>query len=68
MKLRQLEAMRAVLARGTTTHAGELIGLTQSAVSRLIKQLEDELGFKLFDRRHGRLLITPEGQNFYAVA
>ncbi len=68
MKLRQFEAMRAVLARGTTTHAGELIGLTQSAVSRLIKQLEDELGFKLFDRRHGRLLITPEGQNFYAIA
>lgn len=68
MKLRQLEAMRAVMARGTTTHAGELIGLTQSAVSRLITQLEDELGFNLFDRRHGRLLITPEGQHFYAVA
>lgn len=68
MKLRQLEAMRAVMARGTTTHAGELIGLTQSAVSRLITQLEDELGFSLFDRRHGRLLITPEGQHFYAVA
>ncbi len=56
------------MARGTTTHAGELIGLTQSAVSRLITQLEDELGFNLFDRRHGRLLITPEGQHFYAVA
>ncbi|MEK9723452.1 MAG: LysR family transcriptional regulator [Rhodospirillaceae bacterium] len=68
MKLRQLEAMRAVMARGTTTHAGELIGLTQSAVSRLISQLEDELGFSLFDRRHGRLLITPEGQHFYEVA
>ena len=68
MKLRQLEAMRAVITRGTTTHAGELIGLTQSAVSRLISQLEDELGFSLFDRRHGRLLITPEGQHFYAVA
>ena len=68
MKLRQLEAMRAVMARGTTTHAGELIGLTQSAVSRLITQLEDELGFRLFDRRHGRLLITPEGQHFYGVA
>jgi len=68
VKLRQLEAMRAVMARGTTTHAGELIGLTQSAVSRLISQLEEELGFSLFDRRHGRLLITPEGQHFYAVA
>lgn len=49
-------------------HAGELIGLTQSAVSRLITQLEDELGFSLFDRRHGRLLITPEGRHFYEVA
>lgn len=68
MKLRQLEAMRAVLSRGTTTHAAELMGLTQSAVSRLITQLEQELGFNLFDRRHGRLLITPEGQQFYSVA
>ena len=59
--------MRALMARGTTMHAGELIGLTQSAVSRLITQLEDELGFSLFDRRHGRLLITPEGQHFYEV-
>ncbi len=68
MKLRQLEAMRAVLARGTTTHAAELMGLTQSAVSRLVTQLERELGFNLFDRRHGRLLITPEGQQFFTVA
>lgn len=68
MKLRQLEAMRAVLSRGTTTHAAELMGLTQSAVSRLITQLEQELGFNLFDRRHGRLMITPEGQQFYIVA
>lgn len=68
MKLRQLEAMRAVLARGTTTHAAEALGLTQSAVSRLITQLEDEVGLRLFDRRHGRLLITPEGQHFFAIA
>jgi DNA-binding transcriptional LysR family regulator len=68
MKLRQLEAMRAVCARGTTTHAAETLGLTQSAVSRLIVQLEDEVGLRLFDRRHGRLQITPEGQHFYAIA
>lgn len=67
MKLRQLEAMRAVLARGTTTHAGETLGLTQSAVSRLIAQLEYEVGLRLFDRRNGRLQITPEGQHFYAI-
>jgi DNA-binding transcriptional LysR family regulator len=68
MKLRQLEALRAVIASGTTTQAGELMGLTQSAVSRLITQLENELGLNIFDRRHGRLRITPEGQHFYDVA
>jgi DNA-binding transcriptional LysR family regulator len=44
------------------------MGLTQSAVSRLITQLEDELGLSIFDRRHGRLQITPEGQHFYDIA
>lgn len=68
MKLRQLEAMRAVMANGTTTRAAEVLGVTQSAVSRLVSQLESELGLNLFDRRHGRLLITPEGQNFYVIA
>lgn len=68
MKLRQLEALRAVIASGTTTQAGQLLGLTQSAVSRLITQLEVELGLNIFDRRHGRLRITPEGQQFYDVA
>jgi len=60
--------MRAVMVRGTTTHAAELMGLTQSAISRLITQLEHELGLKIFDRRHGRLVITPEGRHFYGVA
>jgi len=68
LKLRQLEAMRAVVARGTTTHAADVLGLTQSAVSRLIMQLEAELGVSLFERRHGRLLLTPEGQHVFDVA
>lgn len=68
MKLRQLEALRLVLARGTTKEAAEALGVTQSAVSRMVAQLEDEVGFSLFDRRHGRLHVTPEGQQFYTVA
>ena len=67
LKLRQLEALRAVVVSGTTTQAADLLGLTQSAVSRLITQLESELGLNIFDRRHGRLRITPEGQHFYDV-
>ena len=60
--------MRAVMARGTTTHAAETLGLTQSTVSRLITQLEEELGLSLFDRRGGRLVVTPEGRQFFTGA
>ena len=65
VKLRQFEALRQVIARGTTKDAAVAMGLTQSAVSRLVRQLEDEFGFVVFDRRQGRLHLTPEGQRFY---
>ena len=50
------------------TRAGEELYLTQSAVSRQIKELEDQLGVQLFQRRHRALALTPEGQQFYAAA
>src|SRR3970282_2690271 len=50
------------------TKAGEELFLTQSAVSRQIKELEEQLGVALFQRRHGALALTPEGQQFYAAA
>ena len=68
MKIRQLEAMRALIATGTTTQAAEVMGISQSAISRLIGQLEDTLGFTLFDRHRGRLTITPEGREFFGMA
>ncbi len=68
MKIRQLEAMRALIATGTTTQAAEVMGISQSAISRLICQLEDTLGFTLFDRHRGRLTITPEGREFFGMA
>jgi DNA-binding transcriptional LysR family regulator len=50
------------------TKAGEELYLTQSAVSRQIKELEDQLGLPLFQRRHRALSLTDAGQQFYAVA
>ena len=65
MNLRQLEAFRMVMSSGTTTQAARLLGVSQSAVSRLIGQLEREIGFSLFHREKGRLLIpTPEAVDF----
>ena len=50
------------------TRAGEELYLTQSAVSRQIKELEDQLGVPLFERRHRALALTEAGQQFHAVA
>jgi DNA-binding transcriptional LysR family regulator len=50
------------------TKAGEELFLTQSAVSRQIKDLEDQLGLALFERRHRALALTEAGQQFYAAA
>lgn len=50
------------------TKAGEELFLTQSAVSRQIKELEGELGVELFQRRHRALVLTEAGKQFYAAA
>jgi LysR family glycine cleavage system transcriptional activator len=50
------------------TKAGDELYLTQSAVSRQIKELEDQLGVALFQRRHRALALTEAGQQFYAAA
>src|SRR3954471_3323600 len=50
------------------TKAGEELFLTQSAVSRQIKELEAQLGAPLFERRHRALVLTEAGQHFYAAA
>lgn len=44
------------------THTAIELNVTQSAVSRQIRQLEDNLGFKLFIRLHRQLQLTNEGR------
>ncbi|KAF1070317.1 MAG: HTH-type transcriptional regulator GltC [Pseudomonas citronellolis] len=60
MNIKQLEAFQAIMASGSTIGAASRMGLSQSAVSRLLGQLETHLGFALFLRKKGRLLATPE--------
>jgi DNA-binding transcriptional LysR family regulator len=47
------------------TRAGAELFLTQSAVSRQIKSLEDQLGVVLFRRRHRALALTDAGWHFH---
>ena len=48
------------------TKAGAELHLTQSAVSRQIKELEEQLGAPLFQRRHRALTLTEAGHQMYA--
>ena len=62
---RQIEAFRAVYVSGSMTLAGDMMGITQPAVSRLIRDLEAEVGIPLFDRKGGRVLATSDAAVLY---
>ncbi len=62
MDLRQLEMFQAIVETGSFTRAGEKLFVSQSAISRQIKLLEDELGDQLFKRIHKRIHLTPTGE------
>lgn len=59
-----LHCFAAAARLGNFSHAGNEIGLTQSAVSRQIAQLENWLGVRLFDRVGRQVALTPEGKAY----
>lgn len=60
LNLRQVEAFRAVFLTGSMTAAGDIMGVSQPAVSRLIRDLEAEIGTRLFDRKGTRISATSD--------
>jgi DNA-binding transcriptional LysR family regulator len=65
MNSRQIEAFQAVIRTGSMTLAGKLLYISQPGVSRLINELEQDIGFKLFVRRKSGMQATPEGVLLY---
>src|SRR2546425_3782975 len=57
-----LKGFEAAARHLSFTRAGEELFLTQSALSRQIQTLEEQLGVPLFERRHRQLLLTEAGQ------
>jgi DNA-binding transcriptional LysR family regulator len=66
--LRQLEILRAVAQTGSFTSAGEQLHLSQSAVSRQILLLEEELNEQLFLRLGRKIRITPAGTTLLGLS
>jgi DNA-binding transcriptional LysR family regulator len=61
----KLRVFHAVAEAGSLTHAGETLRLSQSAVSRQIRGLEDSLGATLFHRHARGLILTEQGELLY---
>ena len=57
---RQIEAFRTVMLTGSITSASEALFVTQPAVSRLIRSLEESTGLTLFERRGNHVVPTAE--------
>lgn len=57
---RQLEVLHAVARHGAVTTAAEALGVSQPAVSMLLRESQAAAGFTLFSRRKGRLQPTAE--------
>ena len=68
MDLRQLEIIRAIADSGSFTAAGEKLHVSQSAISRQILLLEDELGEAVFHRVGRRIRITPAGESLLQLS
>jgi DNA-binding transcriptional LysR family regulator len=61
VSLRQLKVFQAVARTRNFSRAGDRIGLTQPAVSRCIRDLEEELGLRLLDRTTREVELTEAG-------
>lgn len=66
--LRQLRAFVAVAQLGGFTAAAQRLHLTQSALSVLVRELEQELGLRLFDRTTRQVRLTDAGREFHGSA
>ena len=64
MELRQLRTVLAIAETGSLTKAAELLHVVQPALSRQLKQLEDELGIPLFERNRLGMVLTVPGRRF----
>ncbi|HVW69675.1 MAG TPA: LysR family transcriptional regulator, partial [Steroidobacteraceae bacterium] len=66
--LRQMRAFVAVTHQGSFTAAARELHLTQSAVSAVIRDLEEQLGLAVLDRTTRRVTLTDAGRHLLQLA
>lgn len=64
----KLRVFHAAAEAGSFTHAAETLHLSQSAISRQVSALEQEVGVPLFNRHARGLVLTEQGEMLYRTA
>jgi DNA-binding transcriptional LysR family regulator len=64
-EVKALRSFHAIVRTGSVTAAAREMGLTQPSVSRILAQLEADLGFELFYRDRGRLVPSADGLQLF---
>lgn len=66
----EIEAFLNIVKYGSITKAAEVLYISQPALSRRIKSLENELQYELFIRQKGirNVILTPQGEAFIPIA
>ncbi|GAC1431061.1 MAG: LysR family transcriptional regulator [Acidobacteriaceae bacterium] len=65
---RQLRAFLLVAQHGSFARASEALFITPSGLSLLVRELETQLGFRLFDRTTRHVALTPDGNKLLPIA
>lgn len=68
LEIRHLQLVQAIAEEGSVTRAGLRLHLTQSALSHQLRDAEERLGAKLFDRIGRRLVLAPAGERLLRSA
>jgi LysR family transcriptional regulator for metE and metH len=68
LEMRHLRLVQAIAEEGSVTRAGLRLHLTQSALSHQLRDAEDRLGVRLFDRVGRRLRLSAAGERLLSVA
>ncbi|GAB5448899.1 pca operon transcription factor PcaQ [Gymnodinialimonas sp.] len=68
IKFRHLDAFSAIARAGSLKRAADQLNLTQPAISKTLKELEDITGARLMDRSRAGVRLTPAGEVFLQFA
>ena len=61
MDTKKFEAMVTAVTQGSFTRAADMLGYTQSGLTHMMNALEGEVGFRLLERGHFGIRLTPDG-------